>query len=294
MTKLLPTNRDEFFKSFDGFILDQWGVLFNGSALYGGVLDFFERGRAQDIKTVILSNSGKSAKKNAERLALHGLTPELYDGFMTSGEAVYNHLKDNRPFGLADDHNKIYLISRNNDHSLMDGLDYKIVDDLRKADFVLLSGLDDHYLNENSIEPLLQMLIAHKKPMICANPDMRAVHAGGKLTIGAGYLAHQYKDHGGDVLFFGKPHRPIFEHCLDRFGMRGCNNILMVGDSLHHDILGGQKMGFQTLLIGHGLLARKAGLLDVGDAPSEMAQLEALRPIFEAEKIKPDFYAQKL
>ena len=60
---------------------------------------------------------------------------------------------------------------------------------------------------------------------------------GGKLITAAGVLAHHYREIVVvGVVFYGKPHEEIFKKLQNILNSK---RILMVGDSLDHDILGG-------------------------------------------------------
>ena len=55
------------------------------------------------------------------------------------------------------------------------------------------------------------------------------------------------RDLGCQIRYFGKPHADIFHLALRKANDMGdAKRVLMVGDTLHTDILGGQSMGFHT------------------------------------------------
>ena len=62
---------------FDGFILDIWGVIHDGRALYPGVLDALDRLTASGKAFVMLSNAPGRARTVADMLAGFGL-PERH------------------------------------------------------------------------------------------------------------------------------------------------------------------------------------------------------------------------
>ena len=45
--------------------------------------------------------------------------------------------------------------------------------------------------------------------MLCANPDL-VVHRGTRLVYCAGSLAQAYEKLGGEVIYYGKPHLPVY------------------------------------------------------------------------------------
>jgi ribonucleotide monophosphatase NagD (HAD superfamily) len=68
----------DLIADFDGFVIDQYGVLHDGVRLYAGAAEALEAIRSAGKRTVLLTNSGKSAAANAERLARLGVGRELY------------------------------------------------------------------------------------------------------------------------------------------------------------------------------------------------------------------------
>ena len=61
--------------------------------------------------------------------------------------------------------------------------------------------------------PLMMQARERKLPLICANPDI-VVQSGDRLLYCAGAIAELYRELGGEVVFYGKPHRPIYERAM--------------------------------------------------------------------------------
>ena len=70
--------------------------------------------------------------------------------------------------------------------------------------------------------------------------------------ISAGALARAYSQRSGRVIYYGKPHRPVFQALSTSLQAQ---RFLMVGDSLEHDIAGAQAVGWDSVLIQKGLYA---------------------------------------
>ena len=85
--------------SYMGWILDQWGVLHDGNKPYDGVIEALQELKNRKKQIVLLSNSGKRAATNAERLEKIGFDISLFNAIMTSGEMTWNGLK-NRDEGV--------------------------------------------------------------------------------------------------------------------------------------------------------------------------------------------------
>ena len=63
----------------------------------------------------------------------------------------------------------------------------------------------------------------------------------------AGSFAKYYEEKGGDVLYHGKPHRPIYDMAWSLLGKPDKSRIIAVGDSLHTDIQGANGFGIASL-----------------------------------------------
>ncbi|WFU35111.1 TIGR01459 family HAD-type hydrolase [Bradyrhizobium brasilense] len=249
---------------FDHVLLDQWGTLHEGLAVFPAALECVARLREAGKRILILSNSGKRAGSNQRRLATLGLPSDAYDGVLSSGEVTWRglHAREQAPF--AELGRACFLISRDGDHSIVDGTDLVVVSNMREADFILLGGLDDDAAEPERWRAQLTAAGARQLPMLCANPDLVMFGVAG-LIPAPGALAAFYHSLGGTVLFVGKPHPPMFAAARDQLGRPPPDRILVIGDSLDHDIAGGRTAGMLTLLIGSG--AHRATLAQASDLP---------------------------
>jgi len=249
---------------FDHVLLDQWGTLHEGKAIFAAASACVTRLREAGKRVLLLSNSGNRASSNQQRLTSLGLPPEAYDGILSSGEVTWSglHARTHEPFtGLG---RACFLITRHCDRSIVDGLDLTIVTEVREADFILLGGLDEAAAEPERWRAWLSPAAARRLPMLCANPDLVMFGANG-LIPAPGALAAFYQWLGGTVAFVGKPHAPMFAAALERLGNPEPHRVLVVGDSLDHDIAGGRAAGMLTLLISSG--AHRETLADAVDLP---------------------------
>jgi HAD superfamily hydrolase (TIGR01459 family) len=236
---------------FDHVLLDQWGTLHEGKTIFPAARECVARLREAGKRVLVLSNSGKRANRNQERLATLGLSPEAYDGILSSGEVTWSglHARSHQPFtGLG---RACFLITRDGDRSIVEGLDLTIVTDVQEADFILLGGLDDAAAAPEHWHGSLSTAAARQLPMLCANPDLVMFGARG-LIPAPGALAAFYQRLGGTATFVGKPHAPMFAAALKRLGNPDPRRILVIGDSLDHDIAGGRAAAMLTLLVSSG------------------------------------------
>jgi len=122
--------------------------------------------------------------------------------------------------------------------------------ELHNAQAVLLMGLPDA-AKLADWQPVLDQAFAADLPIYCSNPDQHSPRADG-LVISAGALARAYSQRSGRVIYYGKPHRPVFQALSASLKAQ---RVLMVGDSLDHDIAGAQAVGWDSVLIQKGLYA---------------------------------------
>jgi ribonucleotide monophosphatase NagD (HAD superfamily) len=81
------------------------------------------------------------------------------------------------------------------------------------------------------------------------------------LLPAPGALARFYEALGGKVAYVGKPHAPIFAAALEQLGDPDPRRVLMIGDSLDHDIAGARAAGLLTLLLSAGVHGAALGEL---------------------------------
>lgn len=254
----------ELMDSYDGFIIDQWGVLHNGIAPYDGVIDALNHLRQRKKQLVILSNSAKRSDENIDRLKKLGIKPTLYKAVVSAGEVTWQGLKEQKeaPFkGLGQ---KCYLVARQDDRGIMEGLDIEVVKDIDDAQFVLITGFDSKSMSKvEDLDPVFKRAVVKKLPALCANPDMITVY-GTERGIGPGAIAKRYHELGGMAHLVGKPHKTIFRYCLHLFEGIIPSRILVLGDSLQHDIAGGAGVDLDTAFVASGIHANalKPGMTD--------------------------------
>ncbi|MCK5374204.1 MAG: TIGR01459 family HAD-type hydrolase [Alphaproteobacteria bacterium] len=241
--------------SYSGFIIDELGVIHDGVKLFDGVAECLMHLKERKKHVIILSNSGRRAKKNAERLRGFGITEEHYNDIITSGEITWQGLNDQNDGYFKEIGKKCVIISRGEDDcSIVDGLDVEVVDDPKQASFLLIAGTDAPHKTIEDYEPILKQCARYNLKAICANPDDIGV-MGSVNVFGPGTLAARYKDFGGIVEYIGKPHSMIFQYCIRLLQEQGVypGQTVVIGDAMAHDILGGSMVNIDTCLVKRGL-----------------------------------------
>lgn len=261
---------------YDALILDLWGVVHDGTALYPGVRETLAKLHEQKKQIVFLSNAPRRAFKAAQVLASLGVAETMYDHVITSGEAVYHYLSAQTEFGK-----NYYYLGPDKDLDILDGLDYKRAG-LANADFILNVGFFNDFQTLEEMDSILKTALILSRPMICVNPDRVVVKQNGERLLCAGLLAEAYEKKGGRVLWYGKPHAEVYRLCMRRFDGIDKRKVLAVGDGIETDILGASKQGIASVFVTGGIAKSK---LLVNDQFNESAWQEM---VAEAG-VKPDY-----
>ncbi len=245
----------EISNSYDYFIFDVWGVIHDGSKAYEGAIEAISFLRQQGKKICFLSNAPRRASKVEQMLKNFGITSNLYDFVLSSGEATFLDLKKNQENDFKDFGKNYFYIGPEKDIDLLDNLAYQKVDSASQANFALTTGFNDE---TSTLEEKLPQALEAKKynlPMICVNPDMIVVKQNGTSMICAGTLAHHYQKIGGQVIYYGKPFLSVYKMVCEIFNHPENEKLLMVGDGIETDIKGANDFAIDSLLVTGGILS---------------------------------------
>lgn len=237
---------------FDVFLLDAFGVLNIGETAIPGARDRVEAFRSAGKRVLVVSNAasvpsadlvGKYARLGFDFPAGDIITSR---SALVSGLADRDHLHWGAMIpsgGVLDDLGCPRLSILEDDPALYDAVD----------GFLLVgSGA----WTDRRQDLLEQALLRKPRPVLVANPDIVAPREDG-FSREPGHFAHRLADiSGAELEFFGKPFDNIYALAFARLGSCDTSRIVMVGDSLHTDILGAQEAGVASALIsGFGFFA---------------------------------------
>jgi HAD superfamily hydrolase (TIGR01459 family) len=272
------------------FVIDQWGVLHDGETAHPGAVDAMENLRALADRTgagiALLSNSGKRVDASYERLEALGIARRLYDFVLTSGEQVYQGLRQ-RGQDSANDPFYASLGSRfvgfwwDDDRGILEGCDVEEVADVDQADFILCSGTDRGALE--AYRPTLARALARDLPMTCANPDRVSVQPDGSLKMCPGAVAEAYEQMGGRVRWHGKPQPQAYDVIREHFGFGPEIKGLGIGDSLQHDIQGAIDSDLDGLFIAGGIHRQDLSRPLKQQEMADLATQRGVQPTFAAD-----------
>lgn len=248
----LAAGISEFIDGYDALIVDLWGVIHDGVRPYPGVADCLRRLVGHGKPFAMLSNAPRRAAAIARAMEDMGLPPQLYPRIMSSGEATWLGLRERREAWFDGIGKRCLHIGPARDENLFDDTGLERVGSVAEADFIVNTGPWEDHETVADYEDRLAAGAARGLGMICANPDLEVIR-GGVRIICAGALAQRYEELGGSVLYYGKPHRPIYDSTLHMLGDPDPRRVLAIGDSLKTDIAGAAAMGMDSILVAGGL-----------------------------------------
>jgi HAD superfamily hydrolase (TIGR01459 family) len=212
------------------------------------------RGRGGYV--VFITNSPRPSEQVARQLDQLHVPREAYDAMASSGDVTRQVIRS-RP-GQT-----IYHLGPERDRSIFAGQDIRFAP-LEEADYVICTGLeDDEREGPQDYRARLEAMLARKLFMVCGNPDV-VVERGDRLVYCAGSLADLYQTMGGEVLYAGKPYRPIYDMAIEEAEKAAGRTIdrarvLAIGDSVRTDLQGARSFGVNFLFITSGIHAEELG-----------------------------------
>ncbi|QEL23310.1 TIGR01459 family HAD-type hydrolase [Bosea sp. F3-2] len=238
---------------FDLCLCDVWGVVHNGVAAYRDALVALMRMRERGISVVLVTNAPRPSEVIIEQLDGFSVPREAWDAIITSGDVCRSLIR-------ARPGEPMYRLGPDRDLPLIAGLDVRETTPTEAA-YVLCTGLfDDENDTAATYADLLVGFAARGLPLICANPDL-VVERGGRIIPCAGSIALAYEEIGGQVIYAGKPHRPIYEAALaaaeeKRGAAIARDRICAVGDAIRTDIAGASGFGAAGIMVLAGIHAQ--------------------------------------
>lgn len=245
-------NVTEFIEDYKVILCDLWGVIHNGMSVYENANKFLDHAHQKNIPVFFISNAPRPESVVGKGLTnkLH-LNEKYYEFIFTSGDTGAKHINELK-------HGESYFhLGPNKDEDLLDTINIKKHSDYEIADFILCTGLmDDSFEKPNHYSGVFEEFISHNKEMVCVNPD-EIVYRGEQLISCAGGLAGLYKEMGGKVKLYGKPHNEIYDYAYQYLMENGLvknkSEILAIGDSFKTDILGAELFNIDYLFIQSGI-----------------------------------------
>ena len=246
-------------EDFDVFLLDAFGVLNIGEAAIPGTVERIADLRAAGKRVLVVSNAAgfphAALMEKYTRLGYDFAAGDVITSRMTLLAGL--HGRRDLHWGL--------MATRSTGLRDLEGLTLTYIEEDPAAydqvdGFLMIGSAAWTEARQTLLE---EALSRRPRPVLVGNPDIVAPRETGFSTE-PGSFAHRLADRTGIAPeFYGKPFGNIFELAFARLGAVDRARVVMVGDSLHTDILGAQTAGVASALVaGYGFFAGE----DVEDA----------------------------
>ncbi|WP_297341761.1 TIGR01459 family HAD-type hydrolase, partial [Pseudophaeobacter sp.] len=224
---------------YRALFVDLWGCVHNGVTAFPEAVAALQAYRANGGIVVLVTNSPKPRAGVAGQLAEFGVPEDAYDTIATSGDSARSAMFT----GAVG--SKVYFMGEwQRDEGFFEPLN--VIHDpveitrapLAEAEGIVCCGPFDTMADPDVNRA--DFLLAKQKglKLLCANPDI-VVDRGEKREWCAGALARLYTEMGGESLYFGKPHPPIYDLARRRLAELGTDiadgDILAIGDGPYTD-----------------------------------------------------------
>jgi HAD superfamily hydrolase (TIGR01459 family) len=240
----------ELVDGVEVLLSDIWGVVHNGIEAFPAACEALHAYRQQGGTVILITNAPRPADSVQRQLRKLGIADETYDAIVSSGDLA-------RHFVAGHPGKKMFWLGPERDASIHRGLD-AVMAPLEQADYIVCTGLfDDETESAEDYRPMMVRARERKLPLVCANPDI-VVERGDRLIYCAGAIAELYRELGGEVIFYGKPHRPIYERAMALAAERRGHSpplgrVLAIGDSVRTDLAGALGFGIDCLFVTRGI-----------------------------------------
>ncbi len=290
MTQIIQSLAD-VSERYDALFVDLWGCVHNGIQAFPEAVTALRAYRKTGGTVVLVTNSPKPRSGVETQLGQFGVPPDCYDLIATSGDSARSAMFR----GAVGD--KVYFMGDwQRDAGFFEPL--SLIDQpieitrvpLQDATGIVCCGPFDPMadLEVNRADFLYAKQMGMK--LLCANPDI-VVDRGETREWCAGALARLYSEMGGESLYFGKPHPPIYDLARRRIAstgrLVGDGRILAIGDGLHTDIQGAMGEDIDSLFITGGLAGFET---KTSHQPDE----NALSSYLKKENMSPNYAIGKL
>jgi|TARA_X000001036_G_scaffold373884_1_gene362001 HAD superfamily hydrolase (TIGR01459 family) len=258
----------DIYENYDTFVIDLWGVIHNGVMLNPKAIDVIDNLSTNSKKIVFLSNAPRPSSKVINFLLKMKMDKKYLANVMTSGEAAMYAINKNQ-FGKT-----FFHLGPPRDTSVFEKVKNNQVN-LESCDFILCTGLfDEHESDLNYYKKFLENQITKK--LICTNPDL-TVHRGNVEELCAGSVAKVFEELGGEVVYFGKPHKEVYNMCFN-----ADEKVLAIGDNLRTDIKGANNLNIDCIFISEGVHR------------DEYSNISELNDLLKRYKVKANFFQREL
>ncbi len=285
MTRIIDALSD-ISAQYDALFVDLWGCVHNGvAALPDAVAALQAYRRDTGGAVVLVTNAPRGRAQVEKQLDRLGVARDAWDTIATSGDsaraAMYRGVVGRKVWFMGEAHDESFFEPL---QVVADPVEITRVD-LKEAEGIVCCGPFDPHADPDVNRP--DFLYAKQKglKLLCANPDI-VVDRGETREWCAGALARLYTEMGGESLYFGKPHPPIYDLARRRLADLGRDvpdsRILAIGDGAQTDIRGAMGEDLDAVFISGGLAAEET-------KTDRQPDPDALEAYLAQETVAPQF-----
>lgn len=253
---------------YDALFVDLWGCVHDGVKALPEAVAALQAYRRNGGKVVLVTNSPRPRAGVQKQLVLFGVPEDAWDTIATSGDSA------RAAMFRGEVGEKVYFIGQPGEEKFFepigvihDPVDIRMVP-MAEAESIVCTGPRDPLAKPDEMRPEFLMAKQRGLKLLCANPDI-VVDRGDVREWCAGALARLYTEMGGESLYFGKPHPPIYDLARRRLievgGDVHDSRILAIGDGVLTDIAGAMGEDIDSLFISGGLAAAETNTVHQPD-----------------------------
>ncbi len=225
-----------------GFLIDMDGVLYRGSEIIPGAIEWVDYLIHNDIPFKFVTNNSQKTERDAvTKLHRMGMTQVQEKHVFTCATATADYLAKQKPNGTA------YVIGEAGLTFALHEAGFSIVDS--DPDYVVIG--EGRTITMEMLEKAVDFICDGAK-LIATNLDPTCPVGNGKIRPGCGsYTAMLEMATGEKAFSVGKPNPYIMMAAKSSLKLRN-DQVYMIGDTMSTDILGGVQVGFNTMLVLSG------------------------------------------
>lgn len=223
------------------FLIDMDGVVYRGSEMIPGADRFINSLREREIPFRFLTNNSQRTRRDvATKMRRMGFAVEEEHVF-TCAMATARFLARQKPGGTA------YVIGEGGLLQALHVNGYSIVD--YDADYVVVG--EGRTLSMEMVEHAVNLILRGSR-LIATNLDPNCPTNHGTRPGCGATVAMLETATGAKAFSVGKPSPAMMREAATELGMHS-RDIVMIGDTMETDILGGVMIGFHTVLVLSGV-----------------------------------------
>lgn len=230
---------------YKGFLIDLDGTMYKGNGEIIGAKSFIHLLNEKEIPYLFITNNATLTREGVVRKLARFQIETSVDHVLTSAIATANYLKTKKPTANC------YVIG---EEGLQEAFREARIHVSDEACDVVVVGLDRSITYEKLAKA--NLFIRNGATFISTNNDAAIPTERGFLPGNGAITSAITVSSGAKPLFVGKPNAIIMDEAMKMIGLDR-DQVLMVGDNYHTDILAGIHANIDTLMVLTGFSSKE-------------------------------------